>query len=102
MKETQKHKILKVLWDGMPHTAVELNNNGYISQHGARIKELRDEHSIDIQNVRYGSLSSSERQFVAERYYDYRRLSFYKLITPTNLIDFKSLTVKQGQGVLNV
>ena len=76
---TQWHKILKLLWDGSPHSAYDIYTQG-IGQYNVRIRELRAKGF----NIVSESIDGKRR---------------FRLITPTTNIDFDNLKIiKTEQG----
>ena len=75
----QHQKILKHLWDGQPHYTHEIVGLG-IFQYNARIKELRDR-GLTI---------------LAEN--DSRGFNRFRLVTPTNLIDYDKAELKKTEN----
>ena len=91
---TQKHNLLKLLSDRQYHSVGEIIGL-FIAQYGTRIKELRDE-DIDILNIRYKDIPKSGQNEICRKRLNPPKSNdtFFKLITPNNLINFENLTLK--------
>ena len=97
MKKTQWHKILDVLLDGLWHSATELSSNLFITQHGARIKELK-ENGLNIVNKRYQDMTRYDKRLFPKKY-DYldkieSSRTFYRLTTRVELINYEKHRLK--------